>query len=362
MSEHQGDTRRGGGAHLAHASEQRRGHAAGEGTEGRAGGKIPKGPTELSARSWWGALKRTFGEYKADDLSDWAAALTYYAVLSIFPAMLVLVSVIGLVGESASRDLIDNVADVAPGPVKQLLTSALTELQHGRAGASVAALVGSAAALWSASGYVAAFMRASNVVYDVPEGRPIWKTLPLRLAVTVATLALLSASAIAVVVTGPLADKAGHILGLGSAAITLWNIAKWPVLLVVISFLFALLYWASPNVKHGFRWVTPGGVLALAVWLVASGMFAVYVANFGSYNKTYGSIAGVIIFLVWLWITNLAILLGAELNAELERGRAIAGGHPERAEPYVQPRDTRKFDQDERDALHDADPQSPDRQ
>jgi membrane protein len=215
----------------------------------------------------------------------------------------------------------------------------------------VVALAGLAAALWSASGYVAGFMRASNVIYDVPEGRPIWKTLPIRVVVTLVTLVLLAAAAIAVVVSGPLARKAGDLLGLGSAAVTAWNIAKWPVLLLVAAFLISLLYWASPNAKHGFRWVTPGGLLAIALWLVASMGFALYVANFASYNKTYGSLAGVIIFLVWLWITNIAILLGAELNAELERGRAIAAGIPEKREPYVEPRDTRAFDEDQHAAV-----------
>lgn len=187
---------------------------------GRPGRKAPDGPTELPPVSWWGAIIRTFGEYQDDDLGDWAAALTYYSVLSIFPAMLVMVSLIGLAGNSVSQDLITNVGTMAPGSVEEVLTNALTELQRGRGGASATALLGLAAALWSASGYVAAFMRASNAVYDVPEGRPIWKTLPLRLAVTVVTLVLVSASAIAVVISGPLAQKAGDILGLGSAAIT----------------------------------------------------------------------------------------------------------------------------------------------
>jgi YihY family inner membrane protein len=310
---------------------------------------VPDSPAQLGARGLLGALKRTFGEFKDDNLSDWAAALTYYAVLSIFPAMLVIVSLVGLGGTSVSHDLITNVGQLAPGSVKQVLTNALTELQRGRGGASLVALLGLAAAIWSASGYVAAFIRASNAVYDMPEGRPIWKILPLRIAVTLTALVLLTASAIAVLISGPLAQKAGDILGLGSAAVSAWNIAKWPVLLVVVSFLFALLYWASPNAKHGFKWVTPGGILALLIWLAASAGFAFYVANFGSYNKTYGSLAGLIIFLVWLWITNIAILAGAELNAELERGRAIAAGHPADAEPYVQPRDTRKFDDDRAD-------------
>jgi membrane protein len=316
---------------------------------------VADAPTKLPPTSWWGAVRRIVREFKDDNISDWAAVLTYYGVLSIFPAMLVIVSLVGLGGASVSRELIANLGDLAPGAVRQVLTNALTELQRGRGGAGLVALLGLAAAVWSASGYVGAFMRASNAVYDVPEGRPIWKTLPIRIAVTVLTLVLLSASAIMVVISGPLAEWAGEMLGLGSAAVTAWGIAKWPVLLVVISFLFAVLYWASPNARHGFRWITPGGVLALLVWLAASAGFALYVANFGSYNKTYGSLAGLIIFLVWLWISNIAILLGAELNAELERGRAIAGGHPADEEPYVEPRDTRKIDNRRDPDLDDTD-------
>jgi YihY family inner membrane protein len=204
-------------------------------------------------------------------------------------------------------------------------------------------------ALWSASNYIAAFMRASNAIYDVPEGRPVWKTLPIRIAVTVVVMVLLAASAVAVVATGGLADRLGRLLGLGRAVVTAWDLVKWPVLLLIVGFLFALLYWASPNAKQGFRWVTPGGTLAVVVWVIASVAFAIYVANFGSYNKTYGSLASVIIFLVWLWLSNTAILLGAELNAELERSRAIAAGHPPDEEPYMELRDTRKLR--ERDSL-----------
>ncbi|MGP4025754.1 YihY/virulence factor BrkB family protein [Actinomadura sp. 3N407] len=305
------------------------------------------GPTALPATSWKQALKRAAGEFKKDDLTMWAAALTYYAVLSIFPAILVVVSLVGLAGRSATDDLIGSVSDLAPGAVGDLLVSSISELQ-GSGGAGLFALLGLFGAIWSASAYVGGFMKASNVVYDIPEGRPIWKTIPTRVAVTLAALLGLAVSVIAVVVSGPLAREIGGALGLGSQAVTIWNIAKWPVLLLVVSMLFSLLYWASPNARRRFRWVTPGGLLAVALWLVASGLFALYVANFASYNKTYGSIAGVIIFLVWLWITNLAILLGAELNAELERGRAIAGGHDAEEEPYVEFRDTRAFDEDER--------------
>jgi YihY family inner membrane protein len=311
--------------------------------------QAPDRPSELGRGGWMGALKRTVAEYRIDNLSDWAAALTYYAVLSIFPALLVLVSAIGLTGHSATQALLDNLGTLAPDSVRSVLRTAITNLQKSQGSAGVIVVVSLLVALWSASGYIAAFMRASNAIYDVPEGRPIWKTVPIRIAVTVTMLVLLAVSAVAVVVTGGLADRVGRVLGIGSTAVTIWEIAKWPVLLVIVSSMFALLYWASPNAKQGFRWVTPGGVLAVVVWVVASAAFAFYVANFSSYNKTYGTLASVIIFLVWLWISNLAILLGAELNAELERERGIAAGHPREREPYMELRDTRKLK--ERDNL-----------
>jgi YihY family inner membrane protein len=300
-------------------------------------------PTDLPGGSWWAAVKRTVREFRVDNLSDWAAALTYYAVLSIFPALLVLVSLVDLAGQGTIQALLDNLARLAPGSVNEVLATAIRNLQQTRGSAGVLALVGLAAALWSASGYIAAFMRASNAIYDVPEGRPVWKTLPIRIGVTVIVMVLLAVSAVAVVATGGLADRIGRVLGIGSAAVTAWDVLKWPVLLLVVSFMFALLYWASPNARQGFRWITPGGVLAVVVWVLASLAFALYVANFGAYNKTYGSLASVIVFLVWLWLSNTAILLGAELNAELERGRAIAGGHPADAEPYMELRDTSRI-------------------
>jgi len=298
-------------------------------------------------KHWWPVLKRTGKEFKEDNLTDWAAALTYYSVLAIFPALIVLVSVLGLVGESATQPLIDNLGSVAPGPAKEIMTSALENLQGDRGAAGVLFVVGLLAALWSASGYVAAFMRASNSIYDMEEGRPVWKTLPVRVGLTLVLLFLLAITAIAVVLTGGIAQKVGDLIGLGSTAVDVWNIAKWPVLLLVVSFMFALLYWAAPNVKHpGFRWISPGGVLAVVAWLIASGAFALYVSNFGSYNKTYGALGGVVVFLVWLWISNIVILLGAEFNAELERERAIEDGmRPEDKEPFVEPRDTRKMDE-----------------
>jgi membrane protein len=316
---------------------------------GRKGGRAPERPSQLPGGSWWAAVKRTVREFQVDNLKDWAAALTYYSVLSIFPALVVLISLVDLAGQSTIQTLLDNLGRVAPGSVNQILEDAIRSLQQTRGSAGVLALAGLAAALWSASNYIAAFMRASNAIYDVPEGRPVWKTLPIRIAVTVIVMVLLAASAVAVVATGGLADRIGRLLGLGSAIVTVWDVAKWPVLLLLISFLFALLYWASPNARQGFRWVSPGGILAVVVWVAASVAFAVYVANFNSYNKVYGSLASVIIFLVWLWLSNIAILLGAELNAELERSRAIAAGHPPDKEPYMELRDTSKIR--ERDGL-----------
>ncbi|MCO5972928.1 YihY/virulence factor BrkB family protein [Actinoallomurus soli] len=304
-------------------------------------------PTDLGVRWWWSALRRTVGEVQRDELVDRAASLTYYGVLSVFPALLVLVSLLGLAGKNTLQQLIDEVGKAAPGPVRQLAINALTQLQNGAGIAGVAGLISLFVALWSSSGYIAAFMRASNVVYDVPEGRPLWKTLPIRLGITIVMLVCLTVTAVTVVVTGGIARRVGDLIGAQSATVTVWDIAKWPVLLLIVSFMFALLYWASPNAKQGFRWVSPGGVLAVVLWLVVSAGFAVYVANFGSYNKTYGSLAGVVVALIWLWMSNLAILFGAEFNAELERSRAIEAGLPPREEPYVELRDTRTIKDDE---------------
>jgi membrane protein len=302
-------------------------------------------PKDLGGGGLFATLKRTIKEFSEDNLTDWAAALTYYGILSIFPLLLALVSILGLVGESATQPMIDNLGKVAPGPAKEIFTSAIENLQKSQGAAGILFVVGLAGALWSASGYVAAFMRASNSIYDVEEGRPIWKTLPTRIGTTLVLVLLLAIIAVGVVLTGGLAKEVGGLIGLGDSFVKVWDIAKWPVLLLLVSLLFAFLYWAAPNVKHhGFRWVSPGGIVAVIIWVIASAAFAFYVANFGSYNKTYGSLAGIIIFLMWLWISNIAVLFGAELDAELERGKQIAEGHPEEKEPFLEPRDTRKME------------------
>ncbi|MFJ1967398.1 YihY/virulence factor BrkB family protein [Streptomyces sp. NPDC087903] len=311
--------------------------------------KAPDTPAKLPKQSWRAVLKGSLREFKDDELTDRAAALTYYGILALFPALLALVSLLGLTGRSTTDKLLNNLQQFAPGSARDIITSAVQQMQ-GRGGlGSIMAIVGLALAIWSASGYVAAFTRAANAVYDMPEGRPAWKILPVRVGVTVALLILAVVSALIVVFTGALARQAGTALGIGDTALTVWSIAKWPVLVVLVTTMIAILYWATPNAKvKGFRWITPGSVLALVIWLIASAGFALYVANFASYNKTYGTMAGVIVFLVWLWISNLAILLGLEFDAETVRQRAVAGGHPAEKEPYTQPRDTRKWDEQDR--------------
>ncbi len=275
--------------------------------------------------------KRTALEFQEDNLTDWAAALTYYAVLALFPGLIVLVAMLGLLGQfpDTFNALLDIVRQVGPasavdtfaGPIESVIAEKQT------AGALLG--FGLITALWSASGYVGAFMRASNAIYEVEEGRPFWKLRPLQIAVTVAMVLLLTAVAIAVVVTGPLAEAVGNVVGLGTVAVTVWSIAKWPVLVLVVMTMFSVLYYVAPNVQPPrFRWFTVGGAVALLLWVVASGLFAVYVANFGAYNKTYGALGGVILFLTWLWISNLALLAGAELNSELERQRELEAGLP----------------------------------
>ena len=299
----------------------------------------PHKPTELNARSWWSVLKRTVREFRDDNLTDWAAALTYYGILSIFPSLIALVAILGLAGDSATQSVLDNLNELGPGPATDIIRGAIKQIAANQGTAGIAFVVGLAAALWSASGYVGAFSRASNVIYETDEGRPFWKLRPLQLVVTLVLLLLVAVSAIAIVVTGPLAEQAGKLFGLEGTAVTVWDIAKWPVIVLVVITMLAVLYYTTPNVRHpGFRWITPGGVLAVVLWIAASAAFALYVANFGSYNATYGSLAGVVVFLIWLWISNLAVLLGAELNAELERERELASGVPLEETIAVEPR------------------------
>jgi membrane protein len=304
--------------------------------------QAPQKPSGLALGSWGGVLKRTIREFKDDNLTDWAGALTYYSILSIFPALIAFVSIVALVGQhpQTTEAILEIIGDIGPSSAVDTFRDPVETVMKNKGGAGIALVIGLAAALWSASSYVGAFMRASNQIYEVEEGRQFWKLRPLQIAITLVMVLLLAVVAIAIVATGPLADAIGRQIGIGSAALTAWDIAKWPVLLAFVMLVFAVLYYAAPNVRQpGFRWVTPGGVVAVIVWIVASGAFALYVANFASYNKTYGSLAGVIVFLVWLWISNIAVLLGAELNAELERGRELeAGEHGAEERIQLEPR------------------------
>jgi membrane protein len=280
-------------------------------------------------RGWIAVLKRTGAAFRRDNLTDWAAALTYYTILSIFPALIVLVAVLGLAGQypQTTNSLLQIVDDLGPASAVDTFRGPIESVVQNKSGAGILLVVGLVAALWSASGYVGAFVRASNSIYEIDEGRPFWKLRPQQLVITLVMVLLLAIVGIAVVVTGPVAEAVAKPIGLGDAAVTVWNIAKWPVLLGVVMLMLALLYYWAPNVRQpAFRWISPGSVFALLVWIVATAGFAFYVANFGSYDKAYGSLGGVVVLLVWLWISNVAVLLGAELNAELGRERELETG------------------------------------
>jgi membrane protein len=293
----------------------------------------PDSPTHLGKRTWFGVAKRAFTEFKDDNVTDWAAALTYYAVLSIFPALIVFVSLLGLFGQGPDtvQKLLDLVRDIgAPQSAVDALQGPIQEVVNQRAGtAGVTLVLGLAGALWTASGYVGAFIRASNAIYEVKEGRKFYILRPLQILVTIAGVLLLTLITLMVLTSGSVARAIGDAIGLADTAVTVWNIVKWPVIVVIVSLMIAGLYHIAPNVKQPrFRWFTLGGFLALVLWVIASLAFGFYVSNFGSYSKTYGSLGAVITFLVWLWISNNVILFGAEVNAELERGRELEAGQP----------------------------------
>jgi membrane protein len=300
-------------------------------TQEKRAGRRPEGPAHARKGSLVETLKRTMTEFSEDELTDRAAALTYYGVLSIFPALIALVAIVGLVmnPQTVTDALTEVVSSIGPASAVDTFQGPIEQLTRSNSTAGIMLIVGIAGALWTASGYVGAFMRAANVIYEVEEGRSIIKLRPLQMLVTLVLIIMLALVLVALVLTGPLAEAVGSAIGLGSTAVTVWDIAKWPVLLGVVMAMVGLLYYASPNAKlRGFKSILPGAVLAVVVWLLASLLFAFYVANFGSYNKTYGALGGVVIFLVWLWLTNVAVLLGAELNAERERSAQLAEGLP----------------------------------
>ena len=312
--------------------------------DGARSDRAPEGAAVGS--DWWATIKRTATEFQEDNLSDWAAALTYYGLLSLFPALIAMVSLIGIFGDpkSTTDSLTEIITEIGPASAAETFEGPIEAITESSGTAGLAFVLGLAAALWSASGYVGAFTRASNVIYETPEGRPFWKLRPLQILITLVMIVLLALLAVSLVLTGPVVSAIAEPLGIGSTAVDVWNIAKWPVMGLVFLLALAVLYYATPNVKlRGFKWVTPGSLVAIVVWIVASALFAFYVSNFGSYNKTYGTLGGLIALLIWFWITNLAILFGHQLNAERERSLEIDEGRP-RAEREIQlePRDEPK--------------------
>ena len=280
---------------------------------------------------WWPTIKRTAAEFREDNMTDWAAALTYYGLLALFPALIALVSILGLFGdpERTTSSITDIVTAIGPNTAADTFKGPIESITENRGTAGLLFFVGLGTALWSASSYVGAFTRAQNVIYETTEGRPFWKLRPLQVLVTLVMVLLLALVLLSLVLTGPVVEAVAEPIGVNEQAVDVWNIAKWPVLLLVTLLMFAILYWATPNVKvRGFRFITPGSVFAIVLWLVASIAFAAYVSQFGSYDKTYGTLGGLVALLVWMWITNIALLMGAELNAERERDIQIRKGMP----------------------------------
>ncbi|MDK3255609.1 YihY/virulence factor BrkB family protein [Blastococcus capsensis] len=299
------------------------------------GTRADKAPTGADAGTGTGAtLKRAAKEFGEDGLTDWAASLTYYGVLALFPALTALAAVVGLF--TTPQQLTDALTAVVPQSAAETLNPVIQQIAGQQAPLGWALVLGLVGALWTASGYVGAFTRAANVVYETPEGRKIWKLKPLQLLVTLIGILFAALIVAMIVLSGPVVDAIGQAIGLGDTVLTIWTWAKWPVLLVILALMIAVLYYSTPNVKlRGFKWVSPGAGVAILVAVVASALFAFYVANFGSYNATYGALAGVVIFLIWFWLINLALLFGIELDAELERTKELKEGVP-RADKEIQ--------------------------
>jgi membrane protein len=310
------------------------------------GGEVRRdyAPEGAASKTGLGAtLKRTLTEFQEDNLTDWAAALTYYGLLSLFPALIAMLSLIGIFGDpkTTTDTLTEIITEIGPASAAETFEGPIDSIVKNQGAAGFAFIFGLAAALWSASGYVGAFTRASNIIYETPEGRPFWKLRPLQIVVTLGMIVLMALLAIGLVLTGPVVEAVANPIGLSGTAVDVWNVAKWPVMALIFILMVNLLYYSTPNVKlRGFKWVTPGAVLAIVVWAIASALFAFYVSNFGSYDKVYGTLGGLVVLLLWFWITNLAILFGHQMNAERERSTEIGEGVP-RAEKEIQlePRD-----------------------
>ncbi len=316
----------------------------------------PESPTDLDKRSWKYVLRKTVREFSEDQCTDQAAALTYYSVLGIFPAALALTSILGLVDRADQA--VETVLDVLRPLVNRSTLDAVEPVLRGMADSDAAGLtlvLGLLGALWSASGYVGAFGRAMNRIYEIDEGRPFWKLRPWLVVITLVAVLMAAMVLVILVVSGPVAESIGRAIpGLDSAVVDLWNVLKWPVLAVLVVMIVALLYYATPNVRQPrFRWISVGASVAIVMWVLVSVGFAFYVANFSSYDRTYGSIAGVIVALLWVWLTNLSLLFGAEIDSELERGRELQAGIPAEVELQLPVRDSTKIEKAQRQELQD---------
>lgn len=306
----------------------------------------PDSPTDIKKPSWTYVLRKTLREFIRDDCTTLAAGLTYYAVLSIFPALIALASILALVGqgEQGTSQITTLLQDTLPEDTYEQLSPIIDSITNVGA-PGIGLVIGILVALWTASNYVTAFAKAMNKIYEIPEGRPIWKLRPWTYLLTLILLLLVAAAIVILVVSGPVAQSVGDLIGLGSTAVTVWNIAKWPVLLLIVILIITLLYYGAPNVKQPkIRWISIGAVIAIVVAALATVGLGFYVANFSSYNETYGALAGVIVFLLWLWIMNLALLFGAEFDAELERGRQLQAGIEAEEKIQLPARDTKASD------------------
>ncbi|GAA4178712.1 YihY/virulence factor BrkB family protein [Gryllotalpicola koreensis] len=299
--------------------------------------------TKPSRRPWKYVARRTLAEFTADQCQDAAAALTYYGVLSAFPALLAIFSLLGVVGEggSAAKAVLKIIEQVAPGGTVDLVKGPIEQFASSSA-AGLGLVVGIVLAVWSASGYVGGFSRVMNRIYEIDEGRPFWVLRPQQLLITLVLVVLMAVMAVLLVISGPLIGAIGEALGAGAAATAVWSIARWPVMVLVLILAVGLLYWATPNVKQRFRLISLGSLIAIVVLAIATLAFGFYVANFANYNKSYGSLGGVIIFLVWLWIANSVLLFGAEFDAEVERSRELQDGLDAAEEIQLAPRGTRQ--------------------
>ncbi|MER7661677.1 YihY/virulence factor BrkB family protein [Streptomyces sp. NPDC096193] len=275
------------------------------------------------ARTAWSqrrvALRRTPVSMWNDDVSDWAAALTYYAILALLPALLVSVSVIGLVSDATTDTLIAHVTAWAPAEAGSALQESLRGMASERSAALTLVAAGGVSALWSASSYVAVFRRALHALHGAEDTRPALRTAYRIVLTAITVLALLVVSAVVLVTSGPLAAMLGRWAGIGEGGAAAWSLLKWPVLVALVAVLVMVLFRTGPPSARCLRHALPGGVLAGVLWLAASAGFTAYVSGFGTYSRLYGSLAGIVVFLIWLWVSNLALLAGAQFTAELHR-------------------------------------------